>query len=73
MPPHFFSISAKVASMLAALVTSQGSMILAPIELASGVTGEVHHVDCGYHVVGMLAPESAQQISELLNGANLVK
>ncbi|WP_032113274.1 enoyl-ACP reductase FabI [Candidatus Paracaedibacter symbiosus] len=21
--------------------------------LASGVTGEVHHVDCGYHVVGM--------------------
>jgi len=22
-------------------------------DLASGVTGEVHHVDCGYHVVGM--------------------
>jgi enoyl-[acyl-carrier protein] reductase I len=22
-------------------------------ELSSGVTGEVHHVDCGYHVVGM--------------------
>jgi enoyl-[acyl-carrier protein] reductase I len=21
--------------------------------LASAVTGEVHHVDCGYHVVGM--------------------
>ena len=33
-------------------------------DLGSGVTGEVHHVDCGYHVVGMLAPESAQQISE---------
>ena len=42
-------------------------------DLGSGVTGEVHHVDCGYHVVGMLAPESAQQISELLAGANLVK
>jgi len=42
-------------------------------DLASGVTGEVHHVDCGYHVVGMLAPESAQSISDLLNGANLVK
>ncbi len=42
-------------------------------DLASGVTGEVHHVDCGYHVVGMLAPESSQQISELLAGANLVK
>ncbi|MFN9253326.1 MAG: enoyl-ACP reductase FabI [Holosporaceae bacterium] len=24
-------------------------------ELSSGVTGEVHHVDCGYHVVGMKA------------------
>jgi enoyl-[acyl-carrier protein] reductase I len=22
-------------------------------ELSSGVTGEIHHVDCGYHVVGM--------------------
>ena len=42
-------------------------------DLGSGVTGEVHHVDCGYHVIGMLAPESAQQISELLAGANLVK
>ena len=36
--PHCFSISAKVASMLAALVTSQGTMISAPIELASGRT-----------------------------------
>ncbi len=42
-------------------------------DLGSGVTGEVHHVDCGYHVVGMLAPESAQPISELLAGANLSK
>src|SRR6266851_817916 len=30
MPPHFFSSSAKVASMLAALVTSQGTMISPP-------------------------------------------
>jgi enoyl-[acyl-carrier protein] reductase I len=42
-------------------------------DLGSGVTGEVHHVDCGYHVVGMMAPEASQQISELLAGANLVK
>jgi enoyl-[acyl-carrier protein] reductase I len=27
-------------------------------DLASGVTGEVHHVDCGYHVVGMKHPEA---------------
>ena len=40
-------------------------------DLSSGVSGEVHHVDCGYHIVGMMAPESAQEISDLLDGANL--
>jgi len=27
-------------------------------DLGAGVTGEVHHVDCGYHVVGMKHPEA---------------
>ena len=27
-------------------------------DLASGVTGENHHVDCGYHVVGMKHPDA---------------
>ena len=27
-------------------------------DLAGGVTGEVHHVDCGYHVVGMKNPDA---------------
>jgi enoyl-[acyl-carrier protein] reductase I len=27
-------------------------------DLARGVTGEVHHVDCGYHVVGMKRPDA---------------
>jgi len=27
-------------------------------DLAGGVTGEVHHVDCGYHVVGMKAVDA---------------
>ncbi len=27
-------------------------------DLASGVTGDVHHVDCGYHVVGMKNPDA---------------
>jgi len=27
-------------------------------DLAAGVTGEVHHVDCGYHVVGMKNPNA---------------
>ena len=31
-------------------------------DLGSGVTGEVHHVDCGYHIVGMKA-EDAPDIS----------
>ncbi len=31
-------------------------------DLSSGVTGETHHVDCGYHVVGMKA-EDAPDIS----------
>ena len=28
-------------------------------DLSSGVTGEVHHVDAGYHVIGMPAPGAA--------------
>jgi enoyl-[acyl-carrier protein] reductase I len=35
-------------------------------DLGSGVTGEVMHVDAGYHVVGMMKPASARQLSELL-------
>ncbi len=27
-------------------------------DLGSGVTGEVHHIDCGYHVVGMKAVDA---------------
>ncbi|MDA8050752.1 MAG: enoyl-ACP reductase FabI [Rhodospirillales bacterium] len=27
-------------------------------DLASGVTGEIHHVDCGYHLVGMKNPNA---------------
>jgi len=30
-----------------------GSAVYLLSDLSSGVTGEVHHVDCGYHVVGM--------------------
>ncbi len=35
-------------------------------DLSSGVTGEVHHVDSGYHTVGMLAADAAQQVAEML-------
>ncbi len=35
-------------------------------DLGTGMTGEVMHVDGGYHVVGMVKTSSAKQISELL-------
>jgi enoyl-[acyl-carrier protein] reductase I len=35
-------------------------------DLGTGVTGEVMHVDGGYHVVGMVNTSSAKQIAELL-------
>jgi enoyl-[acyl-carrier protein] reductase I len=35
-------------------------------DLSSGVTGEVHHVDSGYHVVGMLRTDAAGPVSEML-------
>ena len=35
-------------------------------DLGAAVTGEVHHVDCGYHVVGMLATDNAAETAKLL-------
>ena len=35
-----------------------GSGLYLLSDLSSGVTGEVHHVDCGYHVVGMKNPDA---------------
>jgi enoyl-[acyl-carrier protein] reductase I len=35
-------------------------------DLSGGVTGEVHHVDSGYHVVGMMAVEAAPALADLL-------
>ncbi|WP_374379730.1 enoyl-ACP reductase FabI [Dongia sp.] len=35
-------------------------------DLSKGVTGELHHVDSGYNVVGMLRPESAPELTEML-------
>jgi enoyl-[acyl-carrier protein] reductase I len=32
--------------------------------LASGVTGEIHHVDCGYHIVGMKNPNAPDIAAE---------
>jgi len=36
--------------------------------LSSGVTGTVHHVDSGYHTVGMMAVDAAPRIRDLLDG-----
>ena len=35
-------------------------------ELGSAVTGEIQHVDCGYHTVGMVAVDETEGVSELL-------
>lgn len=35
-------------------------------DLGSGVTGDVMHVDSGYHSVGMIATDKAQELSEML-------
>ncbi|PWC41155.1 enoyl-ACP reductase FabI [Azospirillum sp. TSO22-1] len=37
-------------------------------DLGAGVTGEVMHVDSGYHVVGMVAVDEAAAVGQLLNG-----
>lgn len=35
-----------------------GAAVYLLSDLAAGVTGEVHHVDCGYHTVGMKNPDA---------------
>lgn len=39
-------------------------------ELGSGVTGEVVHVDSGYHTVGMIAVDEASALAGMLNDFN---
>ncbi|MEM7072245.1 MAG: SDR family oxidoreductase [Pseudomonadota bacterium] len=36
-------------------------------DLGSGVTGEIHHVDSGYHIVGMVNPDKADESCALLD------
>ncbi|MGE4351903.1 MAG: enoyl-ACP reductase FabI [Bdellovibrionales bacterium] len=37
-------------------------------DMGAGMTGEVLHVDAGYHTVGMMAVEQADAVTELLSG-----
>lgn len=39
-------------------------------DLGSGVTGEVLHVDSGYHNVGMIAVDETKQLAELIGNMN---
>ena len=36
-------------------------------DLSSGVTGEVHHVDCGYNSTGMMDVDNMEKIADLIN------
>ena len=39
-------------------------------DLSGGVTGEVHHVDSGYHVVGMMNVGKAKELGQMLQAFN---
>ncbi len=43
-----------------------GSALYLLSDLSAGVSGEVHHVDSGYHVNGMIRTDTATQSAELL-------
>lgn len=45
-----------------------GSGLYLLSDLGAAVTGEVHHVDNGYHTVGMLAVDQTAAIADLLQG-----
>ncbi len=49
-------------------VGSAGLYLLS--DLGGGVTGEVHHVDAGYHVVGMMAVDAVDDVRDFLAGFN---
>ena len=44
-----------------------GSAVYLLSDLSSGVSGETHHVDCGYHVVGMKAIDAPDMSPEKIN------
>jgi len=50
-----------------------GSALYLLSDLATGVTGEVHHVDSGYHLVGMLSTDAAPELAELLRDFRATK
>ncbi len=39
-------------------------------DLGRAVSGEIHHVDCGYNIVGMVAVDAAAEVSALLASLN---
>ncbi len=47
-----------------------GSALYLLSDLGSAVTGEIHHVDGGYNIVGMMAVEAAAEVSALLADFN---
>ncbi len=43
-----------------------GSALYLLSDLGSAVTGEIHHVDSGYNVIGMMAVDNAAEVSAML-------
>lgn len=48
-----------------------GAALFLLSDLGAGVSGEIMHVDSGYHAVGMVAVDAAPQVAELLAGLRL--
>ena len=61
VPAHITNLR-PIAGVLDDEPVLPGELVRFLSELSSGVTGEVHHVDAGYHVVGM-KQEDAPDIS----------
>ena len=45
-----------------------GAALFLLSDLGAGVTGEILHVDAGYHTVGMVAVDAAADVADLLGG-----
>jgi enoyl-[acyl-carrier protein] reductase I len=47
-----------------------GSALYLLSDLGSAVTGEIHHVDSGYNIIGMMAVDAAAEVSAMLADFN---
>ena len=66
---HVFNYSKSNAPLRRSLLLDEigGAGLYLLSDLSGGVTGEIHHVDCGFHAVGMPGPQKPSEV----NGAKV--